>query len=195
MATAATVVRNYTLLKSINQTLRYKLLSEFIGTEIAMDISSETFIDDLKTLIQEQYELTVIETEKEHYLNAFRKYGILDLEFKIDFVPEYPDQPGLRALKENAWLDKEGITSTKENERSFLEEVNNGIEPHTQYLKIFAKAEAADNWADDKSYLIKQLVNEEAFQMKPGEEVMNFKVEDICYTNYPQIWLWKHLYF
>lgn len=188
-------MRNYNLLKSINESLSYKPLEEYLGTEIPMDISSSTFISDLKNLIKEQYDLEVTETDTGNYLDAFRKYGILDLEFKIAFTPEYPDVPGLRSLAENDWLNKDGIVITEENESEFLEEIIESVEEEQHYLKIFAKAETADNWTDDKSYLIKQMVNQEAFEMKPGEEVMNFQVHDICYTNFPPIWLWKHLYF
>ena len=121
---------------------------------------------------------------------------MLDLNFELAEGLSFQHQlRGLQILRENAWVDDKGGLSEEEELLDFLEEMLREIEEGKQYLKVKARVKLdVKSWFQEKQYLIKQLRSKGKLKVQLEDRLQIFTIEDMCYTNYSGIWLWKHFY-
>lgn len=189
-------MNNFQALRHINKHLKYKELSQFIGEDILLNIKSRERIEtQIQILIQDNLGLEVKGVVSDNFINGLAKAGILDVSFIINADIDYHKLEGIEVLKTNGWIDPQNRTDQMEKEFGFLPDLAQEISVDQHFLKIFATAEKnGGSWMKDKTYLVKQMIRKEAFQPKPEDELLLFKIEDICQTNYLNIWRWKHFY-
>ncbi|GAB5555286.1 MAG: hypothetical protein Sapg2KO_48770 [Saprospiraceae bacterium] len=189
-------MNNFIALRHINRYLKYKELPQFIGENLLLNIkSAEGIVTQIQTLIQDNLGLEVKGIASGNFINGLAKAGILDVSFIINEDIDYLSLEGIEVLKTNGWIERQNRTGPMEKEFTFLPDLAQEISSSQHFLKIFARAEVSGgSWMRNKTYLVKQMIRKEGFQPKPEDEVLLFKIEDICQTNCLDIWRWKHFY-
>jgi len=185
-------MNKFGILRKINQGLKYSPIEEYIGLEVAIDISNngKVIADEIKKLIEENLNLKVKSIRSNNIAATIAKYGMIDVNFEIeDEIASYKIN-GIQILRENAWVDEEG-----EDELGFLEDMISEIAEGKTYLKIYANSiNQKGKWFREKTYLTKQMIKGEKLKPNPEDRIQVFRIDDMCYTNYSGIWLWKHFY-
>ena len=183
------------IFRTINTELKYRSIKEHIGMEIALDISekSENIEGKIKSLIEEKLNIKVKSIKGNNIEGTIAKYGLLDINFEIETEYKSDQNNGIQILKENGWIDKENSNEYKDE--GFFEDIITEIKENKDYLKINATVVGQrKNWFKEKSYLLKQMMKGEKINPLSKDRIQVFKINDMCFTNYSGIWLWKYFY-
>lgn len=184
------------ILREIYSTLKYSEIEEYIGLEVPLRITdSEKILSEIQSLVIEKFKVNIIGVKDNNVSGTIAKYGMLDITFEIKDKIEYGKNNGIQTLKYNGWVDKENPDEYKHEGIEFLQDLLDEVEEKKNYIKIFAVIEQhKKSWLKEKSYLMKQILKDQKISPLPEDEIQIFKIEDMCYTNYSGIWLWKHFY-
>ena len=190
-------MNKFGILRRINKELKYVPIEEYVGTEIPIDISlNGTEIgNEIIELVEEWLKLKVKSIRFNNIEGTIAKYGMIDISLEIEDSRLTDDSKGIQILKENGWLYEENDAESKEDGLGFLEDMLSEIEEGKSYLKIHASSIVQkEKWSIWKSYLLKQILKGKKPKPRPGDKNRIFKIDDMCFTNYSGIWLWKHFY-
>lgn len=162
--------------------------------EVPLNIKTkETLLAEVARLLKRQLDLTALSWQENELMRIFAKTGLLDLCFALDEAPDYEEVSGTQTLRDNGLADRDDPFKSEngDNLKVMLAEMAKG----KHYLKVFATAtEVTGSWLSDKTYLVLQMVRGEEIIPLPKDEVQTFRVVDMCFTNYPDIWAAKHFY-
>ena len=190
-------MNKFGILRKINKELKYAPIKDYVGTEIPIDISKNGTIigNEIIELVEEYLKLKVKSIKNNNIEGTIAKYGMIDINLEIEDNPLTNDNKGVQILKENGWVDEENAEEFKEEGLGFLEDMISEIEEGKSYLKIYASSiDQKEKWFNGKSYLLKQMLKGEKPKPRPEDKNQIFKIDDMCFTNYSGIWLWKHFY-
>ncbi|WP_109853440.1 hypothetical protein [Aquimarina sp. AU58] len=183
------------IFRTLNTELKYHSIKEYIGMEIPIDISKkgEEIENEIKSLIEENLNIKVKSTKGNNIEGTIAKYGLLDISFEIETDYKSDENKGIQILKENGWIDKENSDEYKDED--FFDEIIEEIKKNKDYLKINATVIGQKkSWFREKSYLLQQMVKGQKINPLPKDRIQVFKINDMCFTNYSGIWLWKYFY-
>jgi len=190
-------MNKFGILRKINQELKYISIDEYIGLEVPIDISNSGTIiaDEIKLLIEDNLNLKVKSIKDNNIKGTIAKYGMIDVNFEIEHEIEFCHVNGIQILRENGWAEEEDNEEHKEIGLEFIRDMISEIAEGKTYLKIHGNViNQKRKWFREKTYLVSQMLRREKLKPKPEDRIQIFKIDDMCYTNYSGIWLWKHFY-
>lgn len=190
-------MNKFAILRKLNKALKYNSIEEYIGMEIPLDISigGGNIIKEIRQLIEENLNIKVKSTKGNDIEGTIAKYGIIDINFEIDIVIEPNRKSGIQILKDNAWVDKDSGEEYKEAGLGFLTDMIAEIAEDKTYLKIYVTSiNLKEKSLREKAYLLKQVMRNEKMNPSSEDKTQVFRIDDMCWTNYSGIWLWKHFY-
>jgi hypothetical protein len=173
------------LVKKVARNIRYHALPDWIDKQVVVNGLGSVEQDvqqGLNDVLLEQ--ATLVEFDLRRRQLALSKYGILDLEFLIEFEwvwnSEIAGVPLLRQLHLDSPLaeDERG----REVQRDILEEISNQISQNNVYILLFLTTERMLDW---KKHLL---------SLPDDYFPRTFLVEDACVTNTNWAWFNKHFY-
>ncbi|WP_405377389.1 hypothetical protein [Nonlabens sp. Asnod3-A02] len=182
-------------LRTINSELKYNPIKDFIGIEMPIDISKkgDVIAKEIKSIIEENLKVKIKSISGNNIEGTIAKYGLIDINFEIEEKSKSNENNGIQILRENGWVDKEN--SDEYNDEGFLEDIVVELKENKNYLKIYANTiDQKQSWFKEKSYLLQQMIKGEKIKPLPKDRIQVFKINDMCFTNYSGIWLWKYFY-
>lgn len=191
-------MNKFETLRKLNKGLKYVPIDNYIGTEIPIDISKNGAMigEEIIEMVEGFLNLKVKAIEENNITGTIAKYGMIDITLKIENGMMLANsKQGIQILRDNGWVDEEPDEETRKEGLRFLEDMLNEIHEGKTYLKIYATSiNQKEKWFKTKSYLLNQMLKGEKPKPRPEDKNQVFRIDDMCFTNYSGIWLWKYFY-
>ena len=178
----------FSLVRRVARRIRYRTFDDLIDKTLSLS-SIDSVEADIQSFIKRYCPAAEYSVQSDNQLfEAFVKYGILDIEFRVeDFLLAAEFRTGIPLLKALGYLPQpDQITDEdKEFNRGFLEEMDEDIDKDDTLLKVFLvdpEFQESSGW--------EQRIQDLTRIPFPIE----FRVLDACVTNSGGVWLNKHFY-
>lgn len=187
----------YKNLKFIVENLIFEKPNDLVGKIIKIDTTSLTIEGDIQFEFNQisNFNTTLKKTENRRL--AIKKYGFIDLEFKLNNLEGQLNKNPFQILKNEQVLQKNEFENSEEREEAreimslMLEDDIQSIKDGKLCLKIFAESIGGFTSQFD---LFQKGENKKVVANPKNNKLVEFKITDACITNLPGIWFNKHFY-
>ncbi|BDD13095.1 hypothetical protein FUAX_55270 (plasmid) [Fulvitalea axinellae] len=185
------------IFRKINSGLKYKAIEDYIGVDIPINISKrgEAISEEIKSMLEEYLNVGIKTIRNNNIEGTISKYGLIDVTFVLKQNIGFEGNKGIRALRDNGWVDKgDGGNDDDAVLLGLLEDIIPEVDKGNTFVKVHARVQRDTSWLRSKTYLVRQSISTGKIEPLREDRIQIFRIEDMCFTNYSDLWLWKHFY-